>query len=89
MIGELSSALPTKAYTWVRRAMGNFWGFQEAWVSLIASVFDMAILSTLLRRVPELVFPVVSGGESRMVGRSGRQSSPVRSLISPASRSSP
>src|ERR1700740_3457384 len=49
MIGELSSALPAEGgyYAWVRRAMGNFWGFQEAWLSLVASVFDMAIYPTL------------------------------------------
>jgi amino acid transporter len=27
----------------VRRALGGFWGFQEAWLSLAASIFDMAI----------------------------------------------
>jgi amino acid transporter len=27
--------------------MGNFWGFQEAWLSLVASIFDMAIYPTL------------------------------------------
>ena len=45
MIGELSSAIPAEGgfYVWVRRAMGNFWGFQEAWLSLVASIFDMAI----------------------------------------------
>ena len=49
MIGELSSALPAEGgyYAWVRRGMGNFWGFQEAWLSLAASVFDMAIYPTL------------------------------------------
>jgi amino acid transporter len=49
MIGELSSALPSEGgyYAWVRRAMGNFWGFQEAWLSLVASIFDMAIYPTL------------------------------------------
>ncbi|MGC1364081.1 MAG: APC family permease [Candidatus Acidiferrum sp.] len=49
MIGELSSALPTEGgyYAWVRRGMGNFWGFQEAWLSLAASIFDMAIYPTL------------------------------------------
>jgi amino acid transporter len=26
----------------VRRALGDFWGFQEAWLSLASSVFDMA-----------------------------------------------
>jgi amino acid transporter len=45
MVGELASAIPDEGgyYVWVRRAMGRFWGFQEAWMSLAASVFDMAI----------------------------------------------
>jgi amino acid transporter len=49
MIGELASAMPNEGgfYAWVRRAMGNFWGFQEAWLSLVASIFDMAIYPTL------------------------------------------
>ncbi len=49
MIGELSSALPQEGgyYAWVRRGLGNFWGFQEAWLSLAASIFDMAIYPTL------------------------------------------
>jgi amino acid transporter len=49
MIGELSSALPEEGgyYAWVRRGLGNLWGFQEAWLSLAASIFDMAIYPTL------------------------------------------
>ena len=49
MIGELAAALPAEGgyYAWVRRALGNFWGFQEAWLSLVASIFDMAIYPTL------------------------------------------
>jgi amino acid transporter len=45
MIGELASALPEEGgfYVWVRRAFGPFWGYQEAWLSLTASIFDMAI----------------------------------------------
>ena len=45
MVGELASALPEEGgyYRWVRRALGPFWGFQEAWLSLAASIFDMAI----------------------------------------------
>ncbi len=45
MVGELASAMPEEGgyYVWVRRALGRFWGFQEAWLSLAASVFDMAI----------------------------------------------
>jgi amino acid transporter len=49
MVGELSAALPEDGgyYAWVRRAMGPFWGFQEAWLSMAASVFDMAIYPAL------------------------------------------
>lgn len=49
MIGELASALPEEGgfYVWVRRAMGPFWGYQEAWLSLAASIFDMAVYPTL------------------------------------------
>jgi len=61
MMGELSSAIPAEGgyYAWVRCAMGDFWGFQEAWLSLAASIFDMAIYPTLFvdylaRMVPGL-----------------------------------
>ncbi len=59
MIGELSSALPQEGgfYAWVRRAMGDFWGFQEAWLSLVASVFDMAIYPTLFVLYLSRLFP--------------------------------
>jgi amino acid transporter len=64
MIGELSSALPDEGgyYAWVRRAMGNFWGFQEAWLSLVASIFDMAIYPTLFVAYLVRVFPWFSHG---------------------------
>ena len=41
MIGELSSAIPAEGgfYAWVTRGLGPFWGFQEAWLSLVASIF--------------------------------------------------
>jgi amino acid transporter len=59
MIGELSSALPQEGgfYAWVRYAMGNFWGFQEAWLSLVASIFDMAIYPTLFVLYLVRLFP--------------------------------
>lgn len=49
MIAELASAIPAEGgyYVWVRRAMGPFWGFQEAWLSLASSIFDLAIYPTL------------------------------------------
>ena len=71
MIGGLSSALPEEGgyYAWVRRAMGNFWGFQEAWLSLVASVFDMAIYPTLFILYLQRLFPWFAiGHRGLMVG---------------------
>jgi amino acid transporter len=63
MIGELTSALPAEGgyYAWVRRGMGNFWGFQEAWLSLVASIFDMAIYPTLFVAYLTRLFPWFGG----------------------------
>jgi amino acid transporter len=49
MVAELSSALPEEGgfYQWVKRGLGPFWGYQEAWLSLAGSVFDMALYPTL------------------------------------------
>jgi amino acid transporter len=64
MIGELASALPEEGgyYAWVRRALGNCWGFQEAWLSLVASIFDMAIYPTLFVLYLERLFPCFAVG---------------------------
>jgi amino acid transporter len=49
MIGELASAIPADGgfYVWVRRALGPFWGYQESWLSLAASIFDMALYPSI------------------------------------------
>lgn len=49
MVAELASTLPEEGgfYVWAFRSMGPFWGFQEAWLSLVGSIFDMAIYPTL------------------------------------------
>ncbi|MBV9947932.1 MAG: APC family permease [Myxococcales bacterium] len=64
LVGELASALPHQGgyYAWVRRALGPFWGFQEAWLSLVASVFDMAIYPTLFTLYLGRVMPALSSG---------------------------
>jgi amino acid transporter len=64
MIGELASALPEEGgfYVWVRRAMGPFWGYQEAWLSLAASIFDMAIYPTLFVLYLGRLFPSWTAG---------------------------
>lgn len=64
MVGELASAMPRDGgfYHWVRQAMGPFWGFQEAWLSLAASVFDMAIYPTTFVLYLSHVAPTLTAG---------------------------
>jgi amino acid transporter len=69
MVGELSAAMPQEGgfYVWVRRAMGPFWGFQEAWLSLVASIFDMAIYPSLFVAYLGKLFPAATDGHRGIV----------------------
>jgi amino acid transporter len=64
MIGELASAIPDDGgfYIWVRRAMGPFWGFQESWLSLSASIFDMALYPSMFALYLGMLFPAAAIG---------------------------
>jgi amino acid transporter len=64
MVGELASALPEQGgfYIWVRRALGPFWGAQEAWLSLASSVFDMAIYPALFTAYVGQLHPAWTSG---------------------------
>src|SRR3979411_1180761 len=68
MIGELSSALPAEGgyYAWVTRGLGPFWGFQEAWLSLVASIFDMALYPTLFVLYLTRLWPAASEGHNAL-----------------------
>jgi amino acid transporter len=70
MVAELSSAMPEDGgfYVWVRRALGPFWGFQEAWLSLAASVADMAIYPTLFALYLGKLWPPAAGPFAPAVG---------------------
>jgi amino acid transporter len=71
MVSELSTAMPEDGgyYVWVRRAMGPFWGFQEAWLSLAASIFDMALYPTLFILYLSRLWPAAGGGHlSTLIG---------------------
>lgn len=67
MVGELASALPEEGgfYIWVSRALGRFWGFQEAWLSLAASIFDMAIYPALSVAYLSQLDPALTAGSRR------------------------
>src|SRR5438445_293287 len=64
MLGELAAAIPDEGgfYAWVRRALGPFWGFQEAWLSLAASVFDMAVYPTTFVLYLGHIAPAMTAG---------------------------
>jgi amino acid transporter len=64
MVAELSSAIPVQGgfYVWVHRALGPFWGFQEGWLSLVASIFDMAIYPTLFVAYAQWMWPSLREG---------------------------
>lgn len=64
MIGELAAAIPADGgfYIWVRRALGPFWGYQEGWLSLSASVFDMAIYPAFAVSYLEKLAPALTAG---------------------------
>jgi amino acid transporter len=62
MVSELATAIPEEGgfYIWVKRGLGNFWGFQETWLTLAGSLFEMALYPNLCiayigRFAPDLV----------------------------------
>ena len=67
MIGELASAIPADGgfYIWVRRALGPFWGYQEGWLSLSASIFDMAIYPAIFVLYLGKFSPALTAGWNR------------------------
>jgi amino acid transporter len=69
LVGELASTLPEEGgyYAWVKRALGDFWGFQEAWLSLAASVFDMAIYPTIFTLYLGRLWPALAAGHLPLV----------------------
>ena len=69
MVGELAAAIPAEGgfYVWVRRALGPFWGFQEAWLSLAASVFDMASYPALFVLSLAKMWPPATHGHNGQI----------------------
>jgi amino acid transporter len=64
MIGELAGAIPAEGgyYVWVRRALGGFWGYQEGWLSLSASIFDMALYPSIFSLYLGTLNPALTAG---------------------------
>jgi amino acid transporter len=68
MVGELSSSIPEEGgyYAWARRALGPFWGFQEAWLALANSIVDMALYPTLFVLYLARFWPGVAAGHNAL-----------------------
>jgi amino acid transporter len=49
MVSELATSIPEEGgfYIWVRRGLGPFWGYQESWLTMAGSVFEMALYPNL------------------------------------------
>jgi amino acid transporter len=64
MVSELATAIPEEGgfYIWVRRGMGRFWGYQETWLTLAGSVFEMALYPNLCVAYVSRLFPGLLAG---------------------------
>ncbi len=71
MVSELATSIPEEGgfYVWVRRGLGPFWGYQETWLSLAGSVFEMALYPNLfVDYVGQLYPPLVAGHRGLLLG---------------------
>src|SRR6202051_2531572 len=71
MVSELATAIPEEGgfYIWVRRGMGRFWGFQETWLSLAGSVFEMALYPNLcISYIGQFMPGLVAGHRGMILG---------------------
>jgi amino acid transporter len=59
IVSELASAMPHEGgyYLWVRRALGDFWGFQEGWWTICYTAVDMSIYPVLFANYLAFFFP--------------------------------
>ncbi len=64
MVSELATAIPEEGgfYIWVRRGMGKFWGYQETWLTMAGSVFEMALYPNLFVDYLGHVSPALTAG---------------------------
>jgi amino acid transporter len=69
MVSELATAIPEEGgfYIWVRRGMGRFWGFQETWLTLAGSVFEMALYPNLCIAYIGQVMPGLVAGHRGLI----------------------
>ncbi len=64
MVGELASAIPEEGgfYIWVTRGIGKFWGFQEVWLTMAGSFFEMALYPDFICGLPRPLRAALTAG---------------------------
>ena len=64
MVSEMASAMPREGgyYVWVRKGLGEFWGFQEGWWSICYTLVDIAIYPGLFVHYLAYFFPALADG---------------------------
>jgi amino acid transporter len=68
MVSELATAIPEEGgyYVWVTRALGRFWGFQEAWLSFVGNMFDVALYPTMFVSYLSRLAPALTAGNNKL-----------------------
>ncbi len=69
IIGELASMLPEEGgyYRWVQRAFGDFWAFQNGWITWLYSLVDMAIYPVLFNQYLAYLVPGLTPAEQWVI----------------------
>jgi amino acid transporter len=65
MAAELNALMPVEGgfYFWVKEALGPFWGFAEAYLTLLYSAVDMAIYPVLFSAYLAFLYPLGTDGQ--------------------------
>ncbi len=66
MAGELTALMPLEGgfYFWVKEALGPFWGFAEAYLTILYTAVDMAIYPLLFAAYLTVLIPVGPLGQA-------------------------
>lgn len=65
MAAELNALMPVEGgfYFWVKEAFGPFWGFSEAYLTLLYTAVDMAIYPVLFSAYLAFLYPLGTGAQ--------------------------
>jgi amino acid transporter len=65
MAAELNALMPVEGgfYFWVKEALGPFWGFAEAYLTLLYTAVDMAIYPVLFSAYLGFLYPLGTAGQ--------------------------